>query len=430
MSRHIETDVVVNRLGLRAANDGEALISAARAAFCLLVLVRFLTLDHAAADGEKSAFEIPLLALASVVSMFAFHRARRGRFGTLGLIISSVADALICFASLLSNVLWPDPRYIGLLRMPDVAALLPVICVSALRLTPNATLASLAANLASLGTLVAIDMARNGSRLVYGGVEVSMVLILLLTVGAVTWAAARGARSLVRRAARETSQLGRARRHLDALLREHHDVRTLLSTARMNLQLARQQPPAQTEHLAMVEDAIDEIRDFVEGVKSQAFAELAIIEGSTPADVAQVVNAATQVARRRFPLTRVECAAPAVKVQMVGGERALLQVVFNLLANACEGAGSRKATNVRLEGSVEVRQMMLRVDDDGPGFLPELLTSGTTLIPSTKAGGCGMGLMLVSELVNASGGRLELRNGAAGGASVTLHLPLAQAGAA
>ena len=248
MSRHFETDVV-NRLALRAANDGEALISAARAAFCLLVLVRFLTLDHAAADGEKFAFEIPLLALASVVSMFAFHRARQGRFGTLGLIISSVADALICFASLLSNVLWPDQRYIGLLRMPDVAALLPVIFVSALRLTPNATLASLGANLASLGTLVAIDMARNASRLAYGGGEVSMVLILLLTVGAVTWAAARGARSLVRRAARETAQLSRARRHLDALLREHHDVRTLLSTARMNLQLARQQPPVQSRAL-------------------------------------------------------------------------------------------------------------------------------------------------------------------------------------
>ena len=165
-------------------------------------------------------------------------------------------------------------------------------------------------------------------------------------------------------------------------------------------------------------------------MKSQAFAELAIIEGSTPADVAQVVNAATQVARRRFPLTRVECAAPAVKVQMVGGERALLQVVFNLLSNACEGAGSRKAANVRLEGSVEARRMTLRVDDDGPGFLPELLTSGTTLIPSTKAGGSGMGLMLVSELVTASGGRLELRNGAEGGASVTLQLPLSQAGAA
>lgn len=430
MSSHSETDLV-DRLTLRAANDGEALISAARTVFCLLVLGRFLALDDVSEAGGKFAIEVPLLALASLASAFGFVKARQGRLRTQGLIVWSVADALVCFGSLLPNVLWPDERYIGLLRIPDVAVLLPVVFISALRLTPIATLASLGANLASLGGLVAIDLAVNASRLEYGGRDITMVLILLLTVGAATWATARGARSLVRRAARETAQLGRARRHLNALLREHHDVRTLLSTARMNLQLARRQPSSQDERLSIVEAAIVELGDFVEGVKSQAFAELAIIEGIVPADVTRVVQAAAQVAQRRFPATCVECDAPAVNVDMVGGERALLQVVFNLLANACEGEGSRRATRVRLDGAVQDRRVTLRVEDDGPGFLPELLASGATLIPSTKAGGSGMGLMLVSELVTASGGRLELRNNdVAGGASVTLHLPLSQPEAA
>ena len=411
------------QLTLRAANDGEALISTTRTVFCLLVLGRFLTLpDVLSGAGAKFGVEVVLLITGAVASAFAVRRARRGKFRTPGLVTWSVADAGICFGSLLSNVLWPDERYVGLLRMPDIAVLLPVIFVSALRLTPVATLASVGANLVSLAALVSIDRHVNGSRLAYGSNEATMVLLLVVTVGMATWMASFGARRLVRRAVHESVQLERARRRLDALLREHHDVRTLLSTARINLQLARGHSSTASEHLAIVEGAIVELGDFVESVKGRAFAELAILDGPTAVAVDRAVEQACVVARHRFPRTRIEVTVPSARAQIVGGERALLQVVFNLLANACEGTGERQASNVRVEASMAGQWVTLRVEDDGAGFLAGMLDTGAAALPSTKPGGSGLGLMLVREIVAASGGSLELRNREGGGASVTLRL--------
>lgn len=423
MSSRDEEDLL-ERLTLQAANDGEALISAARTLFCLLVLGRFLTLPDALAGGMKFAIEVVLLGAASLISAGSVRRARRGLFRAPGLIAWSVADAGICFGSLLSNVLWPDERYLGLLRMPDVAVLLPIIFVSALRLTPSATLASVAATLASYLALVAIDRQLNGARIAYGSNEETMLLLLVVAVGVASWMAAFGARVLVRRAARESVQLERARRRLDTLLREHHDVRTLLSTARMSLQLARRQSEAQArvEHLNVAEDAMGELADFVESVKARAFAELALLDGPTAADVEGAVASACAVARRRFPNTRIDVAVLPMRAQIVGGNRSLLQVVFNLLANACEGAGLQRARTVRLGASPVDEFLSLRVEDDGPGFLPELLAAGAEALPSTKPGGSGLGLMLVRELVVASGGTLELANRDGGGAVVTLRL--------
>ena len=77
-----ETELV-ERLTMRAANDGEALISAVRTAFCLVVLGRFVTLDDAfQMDRQKVAIEIVLLVLASMASAFAFLKARQGHFRT------------------------------------------------------------------------------------------------------------------------------------------------------------------------------------------------------------------------------------------------------------------------------------------------------------------------------------------------------------
>jgi len=417
---------VVDRLSLKAANDGEALISAARSAFCLLVLGRFLTLDPAGGNdvSAKWAVEIGVLALAAAISALTFTTARQGRLRPVHFVVSSVGDAAMCFVSLLSNVLWPDPGYLGLLRMPDIAATLPVIFVSALRLTPPATVASVVANLASLASLVSVDMALNGPRLRYDDTEVTMVLIMVLTVGIATWVAAHGAVKLVRRAGRETAQLGRARRRLDALLREHHDVRTLLSTARVNLQLALERPSTSHDRLVIVDAAMEELADFVEGVRSQTFAEIAVLEGIRPAGLLRAVRAATEVARHRFTSTEIDFDAPHVAVDVVGGERALLQVVFNLVANACEGAGTSAASRVHLHASVAGRNVVVTVDDDGPGFLPELIAADAQFMPSTKTGGSGLGLMLVSDLITQSGGSVVLRNRSEGGASVMVQLPI------
>ena len=61
--------------------------------------------------------------------------------------------------------------------------------------------------------------------------------------------------------------------------------------------------------------------------------------------------------------------------------------------------------------------------DDGPGFPPDVLAAAPGTFVSTKADGSGIGMFLVASVVDASGGLLERRNPARGGAEVVISLP-------
>jgi signal transduction histidine kinase len=411
---------LVERLTLDAANTGEQLISAVRALFCVLVLGRFLLIDRA---PQTARIEGPVLALAIAGSLYALAMARKKRFRGAGLVLSSLADGAVCFLLLLATVLWPGEVYFGLLRMPEIAAVLPVILVSALRLSPAAALAASLAGALSFAMLVGTDLVLHGPRLTYRASEIAMEAILIVSVSIATWATARTAQRLVRRAGHESAQLVRARHHLDALLREHHDVRTVLSTARINLQLAQASDPCEGP-LAAIGAALDELSGFIESVKGQTFAELATLDGLQPCNLERAVHVAAQVIRHRFPAVALEISVPTVRVAIVGGEPSLSQVIFNLLGNACEGDGNHAACHIQVHAQPSGKRLRLQVHDDGPGFLTALLGAPLQALPSTKRCGGGIGLKLVSSLIESSGGRLELGNRRDGGACVTLDLAL------
>ena len=67
---------------------------------------------------------------------------------------------------------------------------------------------------------------------------------------------------------------------------------------------------------------------------------------------------------------------------------------------------------------------MLSVSDNGPGIPPEKLASIFDPYFTTKAEGSGLGLWIAQQIVTAHGGSLEAQNGPAGGAVLTMRLPL------
>jgi len=107
-----------------------------------------------------------------------------------------------------------------------------------------------------------------------------------------------------------------------------------------------------------------------------------------------------------------------------GDERDLLELLGNLLENACKYTHRR----VRFEvwpGSRDGLAVVLHIDDDGPG-IPEaeqrqMLARGAR--GDTALQGQGIGLSVVVELVSLYGGELELGTSDMGGARVTLRLP-------
>jgi signal transduction histidine kinase len=99
---------------------------------------------------------------------------------------------------------------------------------------------------------------------------------------------------------------------------------------------------------------------------------------------------------------------------LVGLPRVTLRrMTANLLANATRAAGP--AGRVTVQVSVRAAQMLLAVEDDGPGFglLPE---------------GRGLGLSAVAREASQYNGRLECGRGGLGGARVSLLLPISAFG--
>ncbi len=104
----------------------------------------------------------------------------------------------------------------------------------------------------------------------------------------------------------------------------------------------------------------------------------------------------------------------------------LQEVVGNLLDNACRWAGARVGLAWRRDGA----DVLLWIDDDGPGIAPEAreaaLRRGTRLDESQP--GSGLGLAIAAELLELYGGSLRLATSPWGGLRAELRVPLADAG--
>jgi PAS domain S-box-containing protein len=103
------------------------------------------------------------------------------------------------------------------------------------------------------------------------------------------------------------------------------------------------------------------------------------------------------------------------------------QIVFNLLDNAVKYTGERG--HIWVKCIVEEAEVVIRIEDDGVGIsaslLPVIFDLFTQETPDHPEGGMGIGLGLVKSLVEAHGGRMEVRSEGKGkGSEFAVRLPL------
>jgi signal transduction histidine kinase len=101
--------------------------------------------------------------------------------------------------------------------------------------------------------------------------------------------------------------------------------------------------------------------------------------------------------------------------------RRLGQAIGNILLNAIQATPGGGAVTMRGECDRAVR---LHFRDTGRGFTPSALAHHADLFFSEKEGGMGMGLSVSAEILKAHQGALTVVNPPAGGAIVTIELPI------
>jgi two-component system sensor kinase FixL len=109
----------------------------------------------------------------------------------------------------------------------------------------------------------------------------------------------------------------------------------------------------------------------------------------------------------------------------------LQQLVFNLVRNAIEAPTTGQRREVRISGQCLGRgAYRILVEDNGPGFAPEIREHLFDPLASTKPNGMGLGLSICRTIVEAHGGTIASVDSRLGGAAFALSLNEAQAKAA
>jgi len=113
----------------------------------------------------------------------------------------------------------------------------------------------------------------------------------------------------------------------------------------------------------------------------------------------------------------------------------LTQVILNLARNALDAAATRPdgeitfetgMADLRLRGPGGRTRLLARLSviDNGPGVPAEMLPRLFTPFATSKSSGTGLGLAISRRIVEAHGGRIEVKNRVGGGAEAAVYLPL------
>ena len=165
--------------------------------------------------------------------------------------------------------------------------------------------------------------------------------------------------------------------------------------------------------------------------------------------VARLVQDFLQLSRHRPPkLEAIDPALPlerALATSLAGNDRiavrrdfqhgsaciqadaALLQQAWNnILVNSIDAMAQTASAELRVASRIEERNVVLTVEDNGPGIAAEILPRLFEPFFTTKISGTGLGLSIAYSLVEANGGHLEVLPPTRGGARFVMRFPVSE----
>jgi two-component system OmpR family sensor kinase len=195
-----------------------------------------------------------------------------------------------------------------------------------------------------------------------------------------------------------------------------HELRTPLTTIHGYAELTRRTHPVDPEQLALAMGKVEAEATRMSGLVEDLLL-LARLDAGRPlardeVDLTRLVLETVGDARVVSPEHRWLLDLPEEPVVVPGDEQRLHQVVTNLLNNARRHTppGTSVRVGVRQDGS----DVLVSVEDDGPGMPPELVASAFERFTrgdssrTRESGGAGLGLSLVQAITAAHGGTVTV----------------------
>lgn len=414
---------LVNGLIIDAASRSEIYISYTRIIIITLMLTRFLILNP---PTLTYLIVIPtaLFLLSYSIVFLILHRRKPATHSWLW--VSITVDAIVCFISLVSDVLNPWPDYPGILFIPDTALILIICFANGLRLNTNIVLVGGLFNIISLLLLAGLDQLLNSDYVTYSWSPIALWIIMLISSTLVAMISAGRTQSLAINGAYESVRLERMRSGVKSVLEGHHDAHSLLSSVHLNAdQLIKRIPNHDVEVSMFANHLKDDIQALTSCLTQVKHSSDSCINTSLTPSVVMLNEAIPKIVNKlRLCMNELEIdlnidSQPA-SIQLAGGIHSLNRILVNLLQNSLEGDGNLKAKRVRIKLKQNSHDIELTVDDDGPGFeTMHELRNGI----SGKVTGFNVGLNSIANIVYTSGGQMMFDRSELGGAKINIIFP-------
>jgi len=201
-----------------------------------------------------------------------------------------------------------------------------------------------------------------------------------------------------------------------------HELKSPLATVELYVNLMRRalkDEPAAVHNLDVIKDqthlCLERIRAIMHSINPDA----ARAGGTTLTALLPVVRDVIDDQRRRNEGAKLTLRAAAEDPRVALGASDLRSVINNLVVNALEVTAGKGPVQIGVRSDAD--GVHLRVADKGPG-LPD--SDVFAAFFTTKSSGTGLGLWLVSRLVEEAGGSISAGNRRGGGAVFSVDLPL------
>lgn len=205
-----------------------------------------------------------------------------------------------------------------------------------------------------------------------------------------------------------------------------HELRNPLTSVRLDLERTAEGLDPGSREAKLVARALVEVERLDRSVGGTLrLARDGVIE-RRPVALGTLVRSALDRVRPAFEARGVALAPPSydglsAETEVMVDPQAIERVLVNLLDNAAAACGAGTRGGVRAGRDAEA--LVLEVWDEGRGMAEEERRQATDPLFTTRAGGTGLGLPLSRRIVEAHGGRLELRSRPGEGTSVRVSVP-------
>ena len=211
-----------------------------------------------------------------------------------------------------------------------------------------------------------------------------------------------------------------------------HEIKNPLTPIQLSAQrLRRRLSRVGGDDAQLVTECTDTIIQEVDALKRMVdeFSRFARMPAFVPklTDVRPLVDAVASLYRESHPhCTIVTRHAEDVPVLQVDPDH-IKRAVLNLVDNAVEAVGSGGTVTLETEYVPEAARVRLSVADTGPGVPSE--DRDKLFLPyfSTKVTGMGLGLPIVSEIVNEHGGTIRVEDNQPSGTRFVIEVPVTRA---